>query len=275
MARESFAKSRLRASVATLGAMALMFACSAQAEGVRQSPINIHTARAVKAPTANPIVANLAADATLSVVNTHNPAGAVKQEWATLKANVPAGSSITVAGSKYNLLQFHFHTPSEHEVNGKRTAMEVHFVFLREATAPCARNPDALLVIGARMVEGAHNAELGKILDQANLPADNGAPHLAVAHFDLGNVLGSLNGSWRYNGSLTAPASFAPTCEEPEGTVAHQLEADDLPENVSWVVLSHTIPVSSAQISAFKKLFPEGNSREPMPLKGRKVTRYK
>ena len=129
--------------------------------------------------------------------------------------------------------------------------------------------------IDTRMVEGAHNAELGKILDQANLPADNGAPHLAVAHFDLGNVLGSLNGSWRYNGSLTAPASFAPTCEEPEGTVAHQLEADDLPENVSWVVLSHTIPVSSAQISAFKKLFHEGNSRETMPLKGRKVTRYK
>ena len=268
-------KMRFRPLLLALAAMGVLGAFTAQAEGVRQSPINVQPAKAVKARAASPISAHFANDATLDVVNTYNTAGTVKQEWATLKANVPAGSSISVDGVKYNLLQFHFHTPSEHAVNGKRTAMEVHFVFLRDAAAPCGRNPDALMVIGARIVAGAHNAELGKIFDSASLPANSAAPHLAVAHFDVGNVLGSLSSSWRYSGSLTAPASFAPTCDEPEGTVAHQLEADDLPENVSWVVLSHTIAISAEQIATFKKLFPEGNSREAMPLKGRKVTVYK
>ena len=267
-------KIRVRPVIIGLGAMGFLSALTAQAEGVRQSPINIPAGKVVKAVKASPISASFANDASLLVLNTYNTAGSVKQEWATLKANVPAGSFISVGGVKYNLLQFHFHTPSEHAVNGKRTAMEVHFVFLRDAAAPCGRNPDALMVIGARIVEGAHNAELGKIFDQTSLPANSAAPHIAVAHFDLGTVLGSLARSWRYSGSLTAPASFAPTCDEPEGTVAHQLEADDLPENVSWVVLKHTIAMSADQIANFKKLFPEGNSREAMPLKGRKVAAY-
>lgn len=33
-----------------------------------------------------------------------------------------------VDGERYDLLQFHFHTPSEHQVNGKPAAMEVHMV---------------------------------------------------------------------------------------------------------------------------------------------------
>lgn len=149
--------------------------------------------------------------------------------------------------------------------------MEAHFVFLLDGSAPCARSPDALLVIAARIESGASNVELGKIFDQPNLPADSKAAHPTVANFNLGNVLGNFNSYWRYSGSLTAPASF-PTCVEPEGDEARQLASETLPENVSWVVLSDTITMSSAQIDAFKKLFPHNNTRETQLLHERVLT---
>ena len=46
----------------------------------------------------------------------------------------PAGSYVIVEGVRYNLLEFHFHQPSEHTLNGNRIPMEVHFVHLRADT---------------------------------------------------------------------------------------------------------------------------------------------
>lgn len=239
----------------------------------RQSPVDIRTARVVPARHPAPIRAHFADAVTLDLANTWAEGGPVDAEWATLKANVPAGSSVTLGPVRYNLLQFHFHSPAEHAVNGRRAAMEVHYVFLREGSAPCARRPDALLVIGARIVPGKAHAELGKIFDRPALPANAAAPHQAIPDFAPGKVLGSLAKSWRYEGSLTAPASFAPTCDEPEGSVAHQLETGTLPENVQWVVLRAPISMAPAQIAAFRKLFPHGNTRPLMPLGARRVSR--
>lgn len=49
--------------------------------------------------------------------------------------------SITLKGKQYNLIQFHFHTPSEHRVNNRHADAELHLVH---------RNPDnqALAVVG-------------------------------------------------------------------------------------------------------------------------------
>jgi carbonic anhydrase len=44
------------------------------------------------------------------------------------QVNLPPGNSITYGGTKFELLQFHFHTPSEHTIDGKAAPMEVHFV---------------------------------------------------------------------------------------------------------------------------------------------------
>ena len=38
------------------------------------------------------------------------------------------GSYIVAGGVRYDLVQFHFHHPSEHHVDGKVFAMEAHFV---------------------------------------------------------------------------------------------------------------------------------------------------
>src|SRR5579859_3767318 len=46
----------------------------------------------------------------------------------TIQVNYDAGSSITYNEIQYNLVQFHFHHPSEHTIDGQSFAMELHFV---------------------------------------------------------------------------------------------------------------------------------------------------
>ncbi|WP_343419494.1 carbonic anhydrase family protein [Candidatus Flexifilum breve] len=64
----------------------------------------------------------------------------------TVQANYDAGSTLVVNGVTYELAQFHFHTPSEHTIDGVAFPMEVHFVH---------RSADGdLAVIGVMLVEG-------------------------------------------------------------------------------------------------------------------------
>lgn len=254
-------------------AIAATLALGAHAEvGDRQSPINIDKRAVVKAELPG-IVTTYQSNATLSVVNTYNPnrVPLVDKEWATLRAT-PAGPSYVMLGSQqYNLLQFHFHTPSEHKVNHKGTPMEVHFVHLREGALPC--DAEALLVIGALIKQGdeAH-AELDKIFGLPDLPEDSTHGAVTVTNFDLNRVLPKLKDSWRYDGSLTAPSTFA-NCTAQGGSIEDQLSADIFPENVQWVVLTHSVEMTRHQIEAFRLLFEEGNSRETQPLNGRVVKR--
>ena len=82
--------------------------------GMKQSPINIQTTSAT-AEALPPITVDYKATAIDLVNNGH-----------TIQQNYPAGSSITVGGKKFNLLQFHFHSPSEHTIDGKPADMVAH-----------------------------------------------------------------------------------------------------------------------------------------------------
>src|ERR1043166_6766237 len=46
----------------------------------------------------------------------------------TIQVNLEPGSSISIGGKEYQLLQFHFHKPSEEKVNGKSYDMVAHLV---------------------------------------------------------------------------------------------------------------------------------------------------
>ncbi len=46
----------------------------------------------------------------------------------TIVVNVAEGSAITLEGREFALLQFHFHLPSEHTVEGSAAPMDAHFV---------------------------------------------------------------------------------------------------------------------------------------------------
>jgi len=46
----------------------------------------------------------------------------------TIQVDQNGAGSMTFQGQEYKLLQFHFHTPSEHHVAGQAHEMEAHFV---------------------------------------------------------------------------------------------------------------------------------------------------
>lgn len=172
----------------------------------------------------------------VTLVNTGSP-----DEEATIRADVPAGTAfLTVGGARYELLQFHWHTPSEHEVEGRRTPLEMHFVH-RAADG-------SLLVVGVFIDEGRKNQKLEGIF--GTLPEHEGET-ATVARVKLESLLPRERESFRYDGSLTTPP---------------------FTEGVRWIVLAEPISVSERQVDAFQELFEEGNSREVQPLNGRVVS---
>ena len=180
-------------------------ACS---DGRMQSPINIEDAFPAQGP-------DLAFDykpSPLKIVNNGH----------TVQANYAPGSVLTVAGRPFNLLQFHFHAPSEHAIAGARTPMEVHFVH--------ADADGALAVVGVMMQAGSQNEPLASVF--ANMPEEAG-PEVEVADttIDASAMLPSEAGAYsHYKGSLTTPP-----CSE----------------GVNWFVMAKAIEVSAEQIGRF------------------------
>jgi carbonic anhydrase len=84
----------------------------------------------------------------------------------TIQLDVANGSTLTLDDTKYKLLQFHFHRPSEHTIGGKEFAMEAHFVHRADS--------GALAVIGVLMMAGSSNAAFSRIV--ATMPAYEGPP---------------------------------------------------------------------------------------------------
>ena len=267
-----------------------------------QSPINIAKAAAVAAPADSaPKKASFDASATLEISNT-DPIGKIvedghevniEREWGTLKltpvanpdGSPAAGSTITFDGATYKLLQFHFHTPAEHAVNGVRAPMEVHFVFQRlgadgkgDTSELCSlpTNHPPLLVVGERInAVAAHNPKapvnrvLGRLFNRTDLPANTSAPKVTIAKVDLNALIPDPGHAvWMYHGSLTAP--FKGGCVI-GNELQRQLETKSFPEKVYWVVSKQSLNLSKRQVARFKAMFPEGNSRHLQTQGKRKV----
>jgi len=167
----------------------------------------------------------------------------VEHNGNTIEAMVPAGEGVlTIGATVYNLVQFHFHTKSEHNVNGRALPMEMHLVH-RSAGG-------ALAVVGVFIVQGDKHQELDKIFRR--LPRKEG-DHRAVQNFRLKRILPREDETFRYGGSLTTPG-----CSE----------------GVSWNVMAEPIKMSRKQINDFRaifsgKEFPKGNRRPVQSLNGR------
>lgn len=142
----------------------------------------------------------------------------------TIQVNPPAGSKLNRGDKIYELLQFHFHAPSEHLVDGKAFPMEVHFVHKAES--------GALGVLGVFLNPGATNAGFARLA--AAFPAKEG--EIAAANdVDPRGLLPKTLQYWTYEGSLTTPP-----CSE----------------IVDWMVAMEPIEVAAADIEKFTELYP-------------------
>ncbi len=159
----------------------------------------------------------------------------------TIQANYAPGSSITVDGKQYELLQFHFHAPSEHTIGGKAYDMVAHLVHKAE--------DGQLGVIGVMFKAGDEvNSTIGKLW--LNMPEKSGVtkqvPGVKINAADLLPVdLTYFN----YSGSLTTPP-----CSE----------------GVNWMVLATPQNISVEQVKQFTNLFSL-STRPVQPLNGRVV----
>lgn len=154
--------------------------------------------------------------------------------------------TLTVGGMTYALRQFHFHTQSEHLLDGNAFPIEMHLVHQNEA--------GELAVVGIFIEAGDENEELAKVW--ADLPGVDDTRTINVQDFRLARVLPDNRANFRYAGSLTTP---------------------ECSEDVRWFVMKTPIEMSQAQIDAFVAIFsdadafPDGNRRPTQPLNGRYV----
>ena len=156
----------------------------------------------------------------------------------TLQMNLANAGGIVRNGKLFKLVQFHFHTPSEHTINGRRFPMEVHFVH--------QASDGALAVIGVMFAEGANNENLDPIF----WAAPNMVGKAAVSFdFDANDLLPKNRSSMLYQGSLTTPP-----CSE----------------IVDWTIMTTPINASKSQITVFKSMFGE-NARPVQPLHRRYI----
>jgi len=194
--------------------------------GKHQSPIDIHGAKAADLPA---IQFDYKPSPLKVIDNGH-----------TIQVNYAPGSTIDVGGSKYELLQFHFHHPSEEKVNGKPHAMVAHLVH---------KNADGKLAVVAVLLDKGGSSEAIDAIWK-NLPKEK-EKEVAVANvtIDASKLLPAKRGYYAFEGSLTTP----PCSEE-----------------VRWLVLKAPVKIGSEQVAAFGKLYPM-NARPTQPLNGRSL----
>jgi carbonic anhydrase len=195
------------------------------ATGTRQSPIDIRGGIAVDL---EPIKFDYRQSAFSVIDNGH-----------TVQVNVEAGNSITITGRRYELVQFHFHRPSEERINGRQYDMVVHLVH---------KDPEGrLAVIAVLLDRGSAQAIVQAVWN--NLPLEKGDEVRAGTRIDLAQLLPDDKRYYTYMGSLTTPP-----CSE----------------GVLWMVMKQPVPVSVEQVAIFSRLYPM-NARPIQQADGRLI----
>jgi len=156
----------------------------------------------------------------------------------TIQVNVPPGSKLRIDSQPFELVQFHFHRPSEEQINGKPSAMVAHFVH--------KNSEGRLAVLGVLLKEGNENPGIKALWTHA--PAKEG-PEVSPegVMFNPGNLLPREYEFYSYEGSLTTPPCT---------------------EGVRFFILKSQVNISREQVEAFpfKK-----NARPVQPQNGRAI----
>jgi carbonic anhydrase len=156
----------------------------------------------------------------------------------TIQVNVAQGSKIRIDGKPFDLLQFHFHRPSEEHIDGKPSAMVIHFVH---------KNAEGeLAVLGVMLREGNENPVIKTLW--AHAPKKEGPEVMPDGvTFNPANLLPREMDFYHYDGSLTTPPCT---------------------EKVKFYILKTQTNISKEQISDFPFKM---NARPIQPANGRPI----
>jgi len=193
--------------------------------GFNQSPINITKTVAAELPT---LQFNYESSSTVIVNNGH-----------TLQINAGPNSWLYAGGEYFQLVQLHFHSPSEHQENGEKFPLEGHLVHQNQN--------GALAVVAVLFRAGEWNTDLARLGAAAPKVLHQPEP-IDVEFADL-ELFRDHESYYRYNGSLTTPPCT---------------------EGVAWHVLKNPGHTAPEQAVSFVTLIGE-DARGPQPINARIV----
>ena len=195
------------------------------ASGQRQSPIDIREGIAVDL---EPVRFN------------YQPGGfAVIDNGHTVQVNLSQGNSMEIGGERFELLQFHFHRPSEERIDGRQFDMVAHLVH---------KNSEGKLAVVAVLLDKGSVQPVVQMVWN-NLPLEKHQEVRARGNLDMNQLLPTDRRYFTYMGSLTTPP-----CSE----------------GVRWVVLRHPVALSPEQIDVFSRMYPM-NARPVQSASGRRI----
>lgn len=168
----------------------------------------------------------------------------------TIQVDQIEGSQIIIGGETYLLKQFHFHSPSEHTLNGEHFPLEMHLVHKTADESKAA-------VVGVFIREGAENEAFAPVWaylppeeTEHELDAEGNTvyiPQETGATVSLAALLPAEQLIYRYDGSLTTPPCTP---------------------NILWSVIQTPLEMSAGQIAEFTRIM-EGNNRPVQALNER------
>lgn len=193
--------------------------------GTRQSPIDIRDGLKVQL---DPVHFDYKPSAFRVIDNGH-----------TVQVNLAAGNFIEVMGRRYELLQFHFHRPSEERINGRQFDMVAHLVH--------KDSEGRLAVVAVLLEQGGTQPVVQTVWN--NLPLERNEEMPAQSPIALADLLPVERSYFTYMGSLTTPP-----CSE----------------GVLWMVMKNPVPISPEQIGIFARMYPM-NARPIQSASGRMI----
>ena len=160
----------------------------------------------------------------------------------SIKVDYDEGSTIEVEDNTYKLLQFHFHSLSEHTIGGEHSDMEMHLVHQSDE--------GEYAVVGVMMDAGTEeNSEYAPMWDY--LPAEAGEVEtIEDVTVNAVDLLPEVRTYYRYDGSFTTPPCT---------------------EGVNWFLMDTPVELSTTQIDAFKEIY-SNNYRPVQPLNDREFS---
>ena len=198
-------------------------------EGHQQSPINI-------IPTE---------DKELTALNLDYTTGSksIIDNGHSVQVNITDGSILKIEGINYKLKQFHFHTPSENNINGASFPLEAHFVH--------ATDDGKLAVIAVMFKEGESNPILEKIWKKLPTLVRGTETKCGLSTDEIKALMPKNKDYYKFIGSLTTPP-----CSE----------------QVKWHVYKTPLTVSKEQAEQFTSLFGHPNNRPVQASNKRVIT---
>lgn len=157
----------------------------------------------------------------------------------TVQVAYEPGSTLTLDGKPYQLIQFHFHMPSENLIKGQSYPLEGHLVHSDES--------GNLAVLAVMFKEGKLNPVLASLW---KAPPAEGQKQPVSPRVNIRDLLPKSLDYYRFNGSLTTPP-----CSE----------------GVRWLVLKQPVIASHEQIDALTKAVGHANNRPLQPVNARPI----